>query len=488
MQINLEHTFLIRKIMNKNNICKAVLAIIMLAVSIDSYAAEAVYRIVEYNKTTGEFTLAASGMVPKDSWAYFENDYGATTGNRYNQIPRNRKATLYLEGWQGCRIKSVTLSMCSNNKAGQAALSVNDGDTPVYTMRQALFNSDEWFGEWVSKDLNVYVDITKQLDTQPLAADECAITLQGGTAEGSVYLNSITIDYDEADGTALESALGWSYTKLTKKSTLNEGDQLMLYRNGCAAADIDGMETAHYLDAVALPSTTDVTDHDVLRFALGKGTAAGTWTLTDQQGRVLGATGKQALAWGEGATAWTIDLGYDGAEIASTNTACGTLRYNAPAGSYARFNVYTSTSLPLPYLYRRDKQHTPVVATALTFGDTDITASLDDGHIVLAPTLLPSATTDRRVAWSSSDATVATVNGGYVSLKGVGQTTITAATRDGGAQATVRLTVTEATAIDNATIGNGRTQAARKHADGRRVVIETADGYRYGTAGEAVAR
>ena len=473
--------------MNKNNICKAVLTVALLAMGMSMYAAEVVYRIVEYNKTTGEFTLAASGMVPGGSWAYFENDYGATTGNRYNQIPRNRKATLYLEGWQGCRIKSVTLSMCSNNKAGQAALSVTDGDTPVYTMRQALFDSDAWFGEWVSKDLNVYVDITKQLDTPTLAADECAITLQGGTAEGSVYLHAITIDYDGPDGTPLESALGWSYTRLTKKSTLNEGDRLMLYRNGCAAADIDGMATARYLDVVALPSTTDVTDHDVLRFALGRGTAPGTWTLTDQYGRMLGATGKQALAWDEGTTDWTIDVGYDGAEIASANTACGMLRYNAPAGSYARFNVYTSTSLPLPYIYRRDSQHTPVVATALTFADTDITASLGDGHIALAPALLPSATTDRRVAWSSSDTSVATVNGGYVSLKGVGQTTITAATRDGGAQATVHLTVTEPTAIDNVTAAR-KPHAARKHTDGRRIVIESGDGHLYGTTGEAVAR
>ena len=35
-------------------------------------AAEAVYRIVEYNKTTGEFELAASGMVPKGSCVFRE--------------------------------------------------------------------------------------------------------------------------------------------------------------------------------------------------------------------------------------------------------------------------------------------------------------------------------------------------------------------------------------------------------------------------------
>ena len=96
-------------------------------------AAEVVYRIVEYNKTIGDFTLAASGSVPHNSWAYFENDFGATTGNRYNQIPRNRKASLVLQGWQGCRIKNITLSMCSNNKEGEAALVVADVETTVYT-------------------------------------------------------------------------------------------------------------------------------------------------------------------------------------------------------------------------------------------------------------------------------------------------------------------------------------------------------------------
>ncbi len=57
------------------------------------------------------------------------------------------------------------------------------------------------------------------------------------------------------------------------------------------------------------------------------------------------------------ATTWTLDLGYDGATIASTHTTYGTLRFNAPAGSYPRFNLYTSTSLPLPFFYRKAKQN-----------------------------------------------------------------------------------------------------------------------------------
>lgn len=72
-------------------IIKSIAMAALLMVSAGAHAAEVVYRIVEYNKTTQDFILSASGQVPKGSYAWFENEYGATTGNRYNQIPRNRK-------------------------------------------------------------------------------------------------------------------------------------------------------------------------------------------------------------------------------------------------------------------------------------------------------------------------------------------------------------------------------------------------------------
>lgn len=449
---------------------KAVSAVAFMAVAVTADAAEAVFRIVEFNKTTGEFALAASGTVPQDSWAYFQNDYGATTGNRYNQIPRNRKAVLWLEGWQGCTIKGITLNMCSNNKAGQVGLSVSDGETEIFKFSPVDFADASWFGQWVSKDLGVYVDVTKQIDAPALTADVAGITVKGGTKEGSVYLNSITIDYEEAPGMALESPLGWIYEKMDKKSKLNEGDELMIFRNGCAAADIDGMEKSQYLDAITIASTTDVTDPEVLRFTANKAETEGFWTLTDQYGRKLGAKGKQALAWNEGATNWTIETGYDGATIASENTSYGTLRYNEPVGSYARFNIYTSKTLPLPFLYRKSKQHEAVTATELTFGETEITASVADGNIALKPTLKPATTTDKRIAWTSSNESVATVNGGFVTLLGEGETTIHARTADGGAQTSVRLTVSAASGISNAAKAKGAS-GTYKMLDGKSVII-----------------
>lgn len=452
----------------------AVAAFITLSVAAD--AAEVVYRIVEYNKQTAEFKIAACGMVPCNSRVYFENEFGATTGNRYNQIPRNREAVLYLEGWQGCKVRSITLSMCSNNKSGQVGVSLNDGATTLYESAPVDFASSEWFGSWVSKDLGVCVDVTKQTDAPAIATDDATIVVAGGRSEGSVYLNAITIEYDE-DGVELESPLGWQYEKLTKKSVLNAGDEVMIYRNGAAAADYDGMDESHYLDAVAVPSTSDVTSPDVLRFTLGK-TDAQNWTFTDQYGRKLGATGKQQLAWGDGATEWTVDLGYDGATIAPAGTEYGTLRYSTPDNNYARFNLYTSKSLPLPFLYLKGEQKQPEQSRSLAFAEEEQTVSLDAAHIGLRPTLLPKTTTDKRLRWTSSDESVATVAGGFVTLLGVGETTITAAAFDGGAEATMRLTVTSPTAVNGVTSGT-KMQRPRKVLSGNKIVIQTEQG-RYG--------
>lgn len=460
----------------------AVVALWMTALTL--HAAEVVYRIVEYNKTTGEFELAASGMVPKGSWVYFENEYGATTGNRYNQIPRNRQATLYLEGWQGCTLRSITLSMCSNRKTGQAGLSLTDGEETIYQLRPCDFASQEWFGQWVNKDLTVYVDVKKHLDVPTLTSDEAAITLRGGTSEGSVYLNAITIEYDEPVGMQTESPLGWIYEKLEKKSTLNAGDEVMIFRNGCAAADIDGIETSHYLDAVPVTTTTDVTHHEVLRFTLGKGEGQDKWTLTDQHGRQLAASGKQALAWDNGVTDWKITLGYEGASITSANENYGTMRFNAPVESYARFCLYTSKTLPLPFLYRKKGQKEPELARSLSLEASEMKVGLDDHNVALHATLTPASTTDKRIVWSSSNEQVATVNGGYVTLLSQGETLITAQSKDGAACATLRLTVTGGTGIATTT-ATGKLPAVRKQVSGHSIVIHKGI-QRYSTAGAAL--
>lgn len=425
---------------------RLLLLVLGLLLSAPALRAETItYRIVEYNADAGAFVLAASGMRPMGAYAIFENDFGATRGNRYNQIPRNKEATLWLEGWGGCTINSVTLAMCSNNSSGTAALSVTSGAAELFSMRAADFASDEWFGHWLSKDLRTYAEITKTMTQHRVVGndEEVAITLKGGTPEGSVYLDAVTIDYTPAAWVETESPLGWVFEKLEAKSTLADGDVIMLYRSGDAAGDIDGMEQSHYLDAIGLASTSNVVEPFVEFFTLCA-TSDGHWTLTDQYGQQLGATGAQALTWVDApassanvVTTWDITLGYSGATIASTNSKYGTLRYNAPAESYPRFWNYTSTSLPLPYIYRRVRQLQPIQCQSLDilhpsvgYGEPVTVDLAQQDTLLLRPEFQPSNVTSRRLIWESSRPEVATVRSGVVFLHAPGRTTISASCLD----------------------------------------------------------
>lgn len=411
------------------------------------YAESITYRIVEYNTSTQTFILAPCGERPCGSYAFFENDYGATTGNRYNQIPRNRQATLWLTGWQDCTIHSVTLSMCSNNSSGTVGLSIKQGDTTFFEQKPEPFNSDTWFGMWVSKDHQMYVDIKKELPS-PLTVNgdsDVEIVLKGGTPEGSVYLSAITIDYTPGTHVSTESPLGWTYEKIEAKGAVNDGDILMMYRSGDAAGDIDGMQNQHYLDAIGVSSTANVDDPFISLFTAHT-TDDGHFTLTNQYGELLGATGAQSLAWDDGITTWDITLGYDGATIASTNSKYGTMRYNAPAGSYPRFWNYTSKSLSLPYLYRRTRQLQPITSTAINLSDNYREATLgEQDTLIIHHTLLPVNCTDKRVTWKSSDEQVATVHSGIVSIIAPGDAIITATAADGGSSSTCTIHVSEQT-------------------------------------------
>lgn len=446
-------------------------------------AEEIVYRIVEFNTGTQEFTIAYSGKKPHNSVATFWNEYGATSGNRFNQIPRGKSATLLLEGWQGCKINSITFSMCSNNKAGTVGFTVSDGETPVFTHRTVDFNSADWFGQWVSKDLGVYVDITKDINSPVLQSDEVSVTLKAGTSEGSVYLSAITIDYTPQEAAPLDNPLGWVFEKLEKKSTISEGDVVMMYRNGNASADFDGMEKSSYLDVVGVASTTNVVESDIELFTLSKSADSSYWILTDQYGRKLGATGSQHLVWDGGETRWKITLTYDGAEIANYNTNYGTFRFNAPTGGYARFWNYKNTStLLLPYLYRRVRQLDPIVHSSLTIDPSDITTTLDAGPLAIRPVAYPKNVSDTRIDWQSSNPAVATVTNGFVNLLSIGETLITASSHDGGASATLRLTVTEPTSVSAVQTSGS---AVRKTVTDNNILIHnqdrtyTLDGKRY---------
>ena len=436
---------------------------------------EVTYQISGYNTSADDFIIDSYGEKPYGSRVYFESEYGSTVGNRFNQIPRNKEAKLWLEGYDGCVIRSVVLSMCSNNKAGSCALIVSDekeGDAILYTQRTCEFASDEWYGSWVSKDLGVYVDIKKDMQMLRPVEGMICVNLKGGTKEGSVYLNSITIHYSTQK--KIESPLGYLFEKVEPKGSLEVGDVIMFYRSGDAAGDIDGMETSHYLDAIGITATGNVVESDVEFFTLSE-SEDNHWVLTDQYDRVLGATKAQSLEWDKGVTTWDIELGYNGAIVSSTNEKYGSLRYNVPSGGYPRFWNYTSKSLTLPYIYKKVKQNEPVVCKSVTLPWEERTVEFGvQDTVVIKTSIQPAKATDKRLLWKSDNEKVASVKNGIVTLHSLGDAVIFVSTRDGGASAQMLLHVVEASAIEDSK-ANASAKRDGKFLRNRSVVIRKSD-------------
>lgn len=84
-----------------------------------------------------------------------------------------------------------------------------------------------------------------------------------------------------------------------------------------------------------------------------------------------------------------------------------------------------------------------VLPESITLNETDVSI-LDSETLQLTATVNPNNVTDKSVTWSSSKTSVATVNNGLVTPVGLGETTITATTKDKGLTATCKVTVNEA--------------------------------------------
>ena len=125
-----------------------------------------------------------------------------------------------------------------------------------------------------------------------------------------------------------------------------------------AAGDIEGEN--FYLSEVKIVVNEDESvtiGSDVLVFTLGG--VEGGWTLSNNDGKMLGATDLKKLAWGSGTTTWLISIDETGdATIQNTHKNSsnsydyGRFLYNV---KYTRFTTYTSKTdkgMLLPSLYR----------------------------------------------------------------------------------------------------------------------------------------
>ena len=144
------------------------------------------------------------------------------------------------------------------------------------------------------------------------------------------------------------------------------------------------------------------------------------------------------MAWDNGVSTWNVTFVFEGAQITNTNANYGTIRYNTSTGD--RFTTYTSTSMKLPYLYKRVRQNTPIEVVSLTLPE-NLSIPINKDTTILRPTILPVTATDQRVTWKSADENIATVRDGIIKPVSLGTTDIIVFSADRSLSDTCRVTV-----------------------------------------------
>lgn len=138
--------------------------------------------------------VTASGVAPNGSTATFKNTY---TNNK-EQMTKGNSQTYTLSGFNGCVIKSVTLTMKSNSSAGAGTFSLKAGTTTLASISSATtFN--KWYDNTSYGSSYRPVHVTLTNDSYEIGANENVVIVLTGTTN-SIYCQAVEITYQTSSG------------------------------------------------------------------------------------------------------------------------------------------------------------------------------------------------------------------------------------------------------------------------------------------------
>ena len=132
-------------------------------------------------------TVDCSGTAPAGSRCFYERS--ASTGQK-GQMTAGNATCLSLQGWDGCRLRGLTLKMHSNQNKGTGSLTVRVGGKVVWQISNKPFSSNEWAGQYSTN----WVDVSKTLDV--LVGDGEQVEVVISATESSLYINSYEFRYE----------------------------------------------------------------------------------------------------------------------------------------------------------------------------------------------------------------------------------------------------------------------------------------------------
>ncbi|MBP5323206.1 MAG: endonuclease [Bacteroidaceae bacterium] len=140
---------------------------------------------------------------------------------------------------------------------------------------------------------------------------------------------------------------------VTDNSELIVGDKYVITSNvnGIVAGDISK-------NVMSIVSTTFSNDYSIIEdlgsdpLILTLGGKEGAWTLSNDDGELLGTTEVKKVTFDSSTTTWNISIASDGtATIFSTNSSFGRILYNANSPRFTTYTSNTYNEMLLPQLY-----------------------------------------------------------------------------------------------------------------------------------------
>ena len=168
---------------------------------------------------------------------------------------------------------------------------------------------------------------------------------------------------------------------------------------------------------------------DTWRFVINK--VDKCWTLTDINGRKLGATALGQLAWDQGSTEWSIVLVNKLSLIMNSVSEYGRLCYDPNDGRITTYATAANSDLVYPQLFKLTKEDL-IYPTEISIKGREVIGYGKTNRMSL--NYIPKESNSfNDVVWSSSNEGVATVDEkGVVTGVSIGKATITAQTKSKG--------------------------------------------------------
>ena len=193
---------------------------------------------------------------------------------------------------------------------------------------------------------------------------EVTVTASADGASDEASLGTITVtrtpDSKTASVAVSQLAAGGSaqvWTLVEDATSLAVGDKIVIASNNSSKGTfVAGDISSSIMSSISGTFSTDKKTIPVLpanAVILTLGGQSGAWTLTNSDGKKLGATAAKKLAWGSGTQTWSIEIATNGdATIQNGTSSYGRFLYNVSSPRFAPYTSNTSASMLLPQIFK----------------------------------------------------------------------------------------------------------------------------------------